>query len=90
MPANILVYGACGQLGQVMVKKLVEIGHTVVAVDLRQSDLTPHSVPIKGDGSKEDAAQVVAKVNELNLGGTFLPPLFRIAFIYNYLFVPKN
>eukprot|EP01119_Soliformovum_irregulare_P006870 TRINITY_DN1928_c0_g1_i1.p2 TRINITY_DN1928_c0_g1~~TRINITY_DN1928_c0_g1_i1.p2 ORF type:complete len:232 (+),score=66.93 TRINITY_DN1928_c0_g1_i1:1315-2010(+) len=67
MSGCVLIFGGTGQLGSVVVEKYVEAKWTVISVDLRKSDKTPHGIEIKGDGSKEDAELVVQKVKELNV-----------------------
>eukprot|EP01118_Nematostelium_gracile_P001890 TRINITY_DN11956_c0_g1_i1.p1 TRINITY_DN11956_c0_g1~~TRINITY_DN11956_c0_g1_i1.p1 ORF type:complete len:232 (-),score=87.20 TRINITY_DN11956_c0_g1_i1:80-775(-) len=64
---SALVYGGSGSLGAIVVKRFKDAGYDVVSVDLRPSDQTQYSVVIKGDGSLNDAQEVVNKIKGWNL-----------------------
>jgi len=61
---SVLIYGGCGQMGQVVVKKFKDHAWKTVSIDLRESDVADHSVVIKGDGGKDDAHHVISKLKE--------------------------
>jgi len=64
MHKSVLVFGGCGQMGQVVVKRFKDASWKTVSIDLRESDVADHSVVIKGDGGKEDATNVIHKLHE--------------------------
>ena len=65
--STVIIFGGSGALGSVVTQHFKDAGWITIAVDLRSSSISTHSIEIKG-GNKEDALNIFQKLKENNVG----------------------